>query len=164
MGIVMMRTSACLGVWWLTGLTLACAGSPSQATGLGQSVTITYHSTVPVTLPWPVDLCGAPDADRRPVLLLNWTGSQVAMDRSVMDTARWQTTVRVPTNVRLDISVRDPGLCRMSYPPYGEFAWSGVAVNGTSLVAITSGTSNDRAPCFAFRVASDGEITLETYR
>jgi hypothetical protein len=143
---------------------IACTDSPSAATGLGRSITITYQSTVPVSLPWPVDRCSSSDADRRPVVLVNWTGGQIAMDRTTMDPARWQATALAPTNIRLDISVRDPGLCRMSYPAYGEFAWSGVAVNGTVVPAAETDAPGNHAPCFVFRVASDGEITLEKDR
>lgn len=159
----MMRALRHVGSWSLLALTVACAHSPVEPTGLGQTITITYQSIVPASMPWPSDTCGTAAADARPVVLLNWSGAQVSMESGMLDHAAWRTDVLVPTNIRLDISVRDPGLCRMSYPPYGEFAWSGVAVNGTMLQA-AGVTSVGTAPCFTFRVLGDGEIALDRYR
>jgi len=142
----------------------ACTHGPTEPTGFGVPVTFTYRSVVPATMPWPTDTCGDPANDRRPSVVLNWNGGEVAMEPDLMDPSTWRATAMMPPNMYLDVSLRDPGLCRASFAPYGEFAWSGVAVNGTPLPSANVTYSSGRAPCFGFRVTSDGEIELDKTR
>lgn len=125
---------------------------------------MTYHSVAPLSLPWPVEVCGTADRNRRPAVVLNWTDSEIAMEQDQEAPGIWRATARVPPNVRLDVSVRDPGLCRLSLVAYGEFAWSGLAVNDVSVRGTVFADSSGRPPCFVFRVDGDGEVTIGDYR
>ena len=148
----------------LVGLFAGCTLSPTQPDALGVTVTFTYHSVVPGSVPWPNETCGDPGGDRRPAVLLNWTSAEVRMEPDVIEPSDWRATVLVPTNMRLDVTLRDPGLCRVGFAPYGEFAWSGLSVNGISLPMANITLQEGRPPCFAFRVGARGEVELESNR
>jgi hypothetical protein len=80
------------------------------------------------------------------------------MEADPSDPTRWSVTDLAPAVQLLEVSLRDPGLCRVSSPPAGYFVSSGLSLNGVPLRHVEFDEEHGGAPCFTFSLTLDGRV------
>lgn len=151
------RLSAIVGL--VLGIAAAGCTSPLQPSGPASVVKFTYHSVVPAD-PSAGDAgaCGVALVDPRPRLFVSWRVGGLPMESDPSDPTLWMATDLAPVGQPLEVSLRDPGMCRLASPPAGYYVSTGLSLNDVPLRHVEFDEAQGGAPCFTFSLTVDGRV------
>jgi hypothetical protein len=146
----------------IVGLALGIAAvgcaSPTRPSGPASLVTFTYHSVAPNGTSGAAGACAIASLDPRPRLTVSWRVVGLPLQPDASDPTLWSVTDLAPVGQPLEVSLRDPGLCRLSSPPPGYFVSSGLLVNDVPLRHVEFDEEQGGTPCFTFSLTVDGRV------
>ena len=140
------------------GIAATGCATPTQPSGPASLITFTYHSVAPVSASDSSGSCRATSLDPRPRLFVSWRIGGLPMDQDPVDPTRWVATDIAPVGQSLEVSLRDPGLCRLASPPDSYYVSSGLSANDVALRHVDVDEDLGGAPCFLFHLTVDGRV------